>query len=88
MSGMKTYLIPVTHTATVVVDHKIEAKNMQDAMFRLGKSISDAADPFACVEPDGEMGVAVTAGSPQIIADDETLDLTTDAKALAEAEAS
>lgn len=76
---MKTYLIPVTHTATVVVDHKIEAKNMQDAMFRLGKSITDAADPFACVTDDIEgagripVDLSVTPGSPRIIADDETL---------------
>lgn len=86
---MKTYSIPVTHTATTVVEHSIEAKNMQDAMFQLGKSISDAPDPFACL---AEAGVEITsdikAGSPQIVADDETLDFKSDDEQLADAEAS
>lgn len=84
---MKTYSIPVTHTAHIVVEHEIEARNMQDAMFRLGKSIADAPDPFECVGTDFPMNVEVSPGSPRTLVDDETLDLTGDQSALAAAEA-
>lgn len=73
---MKTYVIPVTHTATAVVEHVVKAKNMQDAMFQLGQSLPTAPDPFDCLtglddreDSVVEFGVEVSAGSPAIIAD-------------------
>lgn len=69
---MKTYLIPVSHTATTVVEHRVEAKNMQDAMFRLGTAISDTPDPFECVTAAGiSIEVEVRPGVPQIVEDEQ-----------------
>lgn len=65
---MKTYRIPVTHTAEVVIEHTVQAKNMQDAMFRLGQSLPDAPDPFECVDTStAQFTVTVAPGSPTIV---------------------
>lgn len=65
---LKKYKIPVTHTATVVVDHHVEAKNMQDAMFKVGQTMNTAPDPFQCVE-NSEITITtkVTPGTPEIV---------------------
>jgi len=49
MDGMKKYRVPVEHTATIVVYHEVTAKNMQDAMFRVGQEMQTVPDPFECV---------------------------------------
>ena len=73
---MKTYRIPVTHTASTVVEHTVTGKNMQDAMFQLGQALTDAADPFECVVDAGlDITVEIRPGSPQIVTDQTSLDL-------------
>ena len=73
---MKNYSIPVTHTARTVVEHMVEAKNMQEAMFKIGQALTDAADPFECVTTAGiDVEVEIRPGSPQIVPDQTALDL-------------
>lgn len=79
----KTYRIPVTHTAEIVIEHLVQATSKQEAMFNLGQRLQAAPDPFQCVA-DGfeesaavEFAVNITPGSPTIIdgdADEETPD--------------
>lgn len=71
---MKTYLIPVTYTATVVVEHTVEAKSRQEAMFALGQKLNEGPDPFSCVQDaqTGDVETAVKPGAAQIVDTDDT----------------
>mgnify|MGYP001120850898 CR=1 FL=1 len=69
---MKTYEIPVHHTATTTTKHRVEGKSMQDAMFQLGQKLADISNPFACAidEGDAEIELVSKPGSPVIVPDD------------------
>lgn len=71
---MKNYSIQITHTATTVTTHTVEARNMQDAMFRLGQTELD--EPFACcAEADYDVAVDVAVGSPTLTDAQSSLDI-------------
>lgn len=70
---MKSYRIPVTHTAKVVVEHEVEAKNMQEAMFKLGQTLVDAPTPFDCVDHD-DLEAEIKPGTPEIVGSPSLLD--------------
>ena len=74
---MKNYRIPVTYSASVVVEHEVRAKSMQAAQFALGQLLASAENPFDCVsEGDNEVKLSVSAGSPTIVPDSEQPELT------------
>jgi hypothetical protein len=66
---MKRYSIPVTHTATVVTEHQVEAKSKQEAMFKLGQVLQDTSSPFECVMDSvtARVDVELSAGQPEVV---------------------